>query len=244
MSGVEYNYETGANYFYKTYEEQMVTVPLSLIMRRRDNNHNLNVDLRMRQHEDELKKGQQVVCLQMNLFGLIGTVENIDSRKYQIKVNLDKDTEQKRIHDPYMGTNHLSSFYANATEEELKGQQFFQSEEIEKMMRLRDGVISRLTSSVLVSYASPETGEKMVVDIGLNVKNFAKKQHVPQYVRFVTEQDKNAKYEGARVRSHWEYSASCVEIIKEYHEKYYHAFELVMKTMNSNKAVAKLSDLY
>ena len=58
----------------------------------------------------------------MNLFGLIGSVESIDSRKYQIKVKLDKHTEQKKIHDPYMGTNHLNTVYANATEEELRGQ--------------------------------------------------------------------------------------------------------------------------
>lgn len=43
-----------------------------------------------------------------------------------------------------------------------------------------------MTSSFLISYKNPENGEKMIVDIGLNIKNFSKKQHVPRYVRFVT----------------------------------------------------------
>ena len=52
-------------------------------------------------------------------------------------------------------------------------------------MKLKGGIISRLTSSFLVTYRNPETGEKMVVDVGLNIKNFTKKVHVPTYVRFV-----------------------------------------------------------
>jgi hypothetical protein len=52
-------------------------------------------------------------------------------------------------------------------------------------MKLKGGIISRVTSSFLVSYKNPENGEKMVVDVGLNIKNFTKRLHVPTYVRFV-----------------------------------------------------------
>ena len=52
-------------------------------------------------------------------------------------------------------------------------------------MKLRGGIISRITSSFLISYRNPDNGDKMVVDLGLNIKNFTKKLHVPTYVRFV-----------------------------------------------------------
>jgi hypothetical protein len=52
-------------------------------------------------------------------------------------------------------------------------------------MKLKGGIISRITSSFLVSYRNPDNGDKMVVDVGLNIKNFTKKLHVPTYVRFV-----------------------------------------------------------
>ena len=57
------------------------------------------------------------------------------------------------------------------------------------MMKLKGGIISRLTSSFLVSYRNPESNEKTVVDLGLNIKNFTKKLHVPSYVRFVSNPD-------------------------------------------------------
>jgi len=37
----------------------------------------------------------------------------------------------------------------------------------------------------LISYRNPDDGEKMIVDLGLNIKNFTKKLHVPSFVRFV-----------------------------------------------------------
>jgi hypothetical protein len=52
-------------------------------------------------------------------------------------------------------------------------------------MGLKAGIISRITSSFLISYCCPETREKMVVDLGLNIKNFTKRVHVPTFVRFV-----------------------------------------------------------
>jgi hypothetical protein len=49
-----------------------------------------------------------------------------------------------------------------------------------------------MTSSFLISYKSPDKGEKMIVDLGLNIKNFSKKLHVPQFVRFVSNQQDTA----------------------------------------------------
>lgn len=100
------------------------------------------------------------------------------------------------------------------------------------MLKLKGGIISRITSSFLIQYKNPESGDKMVVDLGMNIKNFSKKVHVPQYVRFISNGgdaamnqhdgwNHNKFARGANhVRSHWEYSADCVELIREYYEKF------------------------
>jgi len=56
---------------------------------------------------------------------------------------------------------------------------------IEGMMKLSKGIINKLTGSVLISYYDAEAHEKQVIDVGLNLKNFTKKVHIPDYVRFV-----------------------------------------------------------
>ena len=103
---------------------------------------------------------------------------------------------------------------------------FFGDQDIELNLKLKFGIVSRITSSFLISYRNPDNGEKIVVDLGLNVKNFTKRLHVPQFVRFVQSQNDLAMNQldgynhnkfarGANhVRSHWEYSHECVEIIK------------------------------
>jgi hypothetical protein len=40
-----------------------------------------------------------------------------------------------------------------------------------------------------VTFYDPLRRDKTVIDLGLNIKNFVKKQHVPDYVRFVADQD-------------------------------------------------------
>jgi|LauGreDrversion4_2_1035121.scaffolds.fasta_scaffold21579_6 hypothetical protein len=42
----EVRFTSKDNYYYKIYETEPETVPLSMLMRRRDNNHYLNVNMR------------------------------------------------------------------------------------------------------------------------------------------------------------------------------------------------------
>ena len=97
--------------------------------------------------------------------------------------------------------------------------------------------------------------ERQVVDVGLNIKNFTKKVHVPDFVRFVAphsagssllddfNHDKHSR--GARhVRKHWEYSHECFEIIKEYLRRFPEVFDAVYKTMKGKGAMKSLYDLY
>ena len=137
----------------------------------------------------------------------------------------------------------------------LQESQYYGDQEIELQMGLKSGIISRITSTFLISYRSPETGEKMVVDLGLNVKNFTKRVHVPKFVRFVQNAESainqhdtfehNRFGRGANhVRSHWEYSFECFQIIKQYYEQFPQVFEALKKCGSKGPAVNKLKDLY
>ena len=59
------------------------------------------------------------------------------------------------------------------------------------MLDLERGTINKLTGSYLIGYDSPEHDEKQVVDIGLNIKNFTKKVHIADYVRFIANDSAN-----------------------------------------------------
>lgn len=39
----------------------------------------------------------------MKLFGIIGSIQKIDLKKKMAKVYFDKNEEQQKIHDPFMG---------------------------------------------------------------------------------------------------------------------------------------------
>lgn len=52
-----------------------------MVMKKRDPLHYLNVTLRCKEIAQSIKEGDQVVCLNMNLFGIIGSVTKIDKKK-------------------------------------------------------------------------------------------------------------------------------------------------------------------
>ena len=66
---------------------------------------------------------------------------------------------------------------------------FYTDGQIEADLNLRPGVVNRLTGSFLVSFIDKESGERQVFDLGLNIKNYTKKVHIPDYVRYVAEED-------------------------------------------------------
>jgi hypothetical protein len=47
--------------------------------------------------------------------------------------------------------------------------------------------VNKLTGSFLVTFLDRDKYEKQVVDLGLNIKNFTKKVHIPDYVRYVAD---------------------------------------------------------
>ena len=192
VENVVFDYDSGT--FYKTYKENPDVVPLSLLMRKREQSHPLScLSLRTSQHhERELVKQQECVCLNFDKFGLVGKIDNVDMRKQLITMSFDKSNEEKKVHDPFMGQNLIRNLSTDQQSELLKSQSFFGDQDIEQQLKLKTGIVSRITSSFLISYRNPDNGEKMIVDLGLNVKNFTKKLHVPQFVRFVQNANESA----------------------------------------------------
>lgn len=95
-------------------------------------------------------------------------------------------------------------------------------------MKLRFGVVNKITGTILLTFNDKESGERLVLDLGLNVKNFTKRVHIADYVRFTVDEDaaanQNDDYEhntfarGAKhIRKHWQYSQECYDIIVEYY---------------------------
>ncbi len=185
VEGVQFDFESNA--YYKTYKEQPDFIPFSFIMRKRDPAHPMScLNLRIGKNpERELRVAQSVICLTLDKFALCGKIGNVDFRKQVVKVEFDKASEEQKLHDPFMGKKHISELFATKSEEMEKAKSFFGDQDIEQMMKLKGGIISRVTSSFLISYRNPDNGDKMVVDVGLNIKNFTKKLHVPIFVRFV-----------------------------------------------------------
>lgn len=107
----------------------------------------------------------------------------------------------------------------------------------------------------MIKYKDKGSGDRVMIDLGLNVKNWSKRLHVPRYVRFITSQEKavanqhdgmvhNAHSKGGKkTRSHWEYSAELVEILKEYKEKFPEVFVAAAKGRKSN-SMPDLRDLF
>lgn len=89
----------------------------------------------------------------------------------------------------------------------------------------------------------------------MNIKNFTKKAHIPDYVRFVSpdtasnniydEFEHNQHSRGAKhIRKHWEYSQECVAIIAEYVQKFPEILAAIQSTAKKNKAMNSLYDIY
>lgn len=94
-----------------------------------------------------------------------------------------------------------------------------------------------------------------MIDLGLNLKNFVKKAHIPDFVRYVVDEEvadnqfddyhHNHHARGAKhVRKHWEYSEECLEIIREYQQRYGFIIDIIVKTMRNNKSMLTLKDIF
>ena len=96
-------YDNKAHLHYKVYDEESLLLPLSLVMRRRDPNHYLNVNQRCHSLLQSFSPASNVLCLNSQLFGVVGTLHSVNSSKGTVKVAFDKESEEQKIHDPFLG---------------------------------------------------------------------------------------------------------------------------------------------
>ena len=69
--------------FWKDYDPDVdgVVLPFSVLMKKRSENHYANLNPRINNLVHCLKPKKQVVCLNQNLYGIIGTIDMIDLAK-------------------------------------------------------------------------------------------------------------------------------------------------------------------
>ena len=117
----------------------------------------------------------------MTLFGVMGRVAEIDIKRQAIKVEFDLNQEQSKLHDPFLGHHSLKNKNANLQNTVKK---FYNEHQIEEILEMQPGVVNRITSSFLIAYRDQDKDDRSVIDVGLNLKNFTRKQFIPSYVRY------------------------------------------------------------
>lgn len=114
----------------------------------------------------------------------MGRLEAVDARKQLVKLSIDKQAEESKVHDPFMGEKHLRHLHKSNAAQVETAQAFFGETDIDMLLNFKPGTTARITSSFMLTYKDPKSKEKCMVDIGLNLKNWTKQMHVAGYVRF------------------------------------------------------------
>ena len=66
---------------------------------------------------------------------------------------------------------------------------YYSDSQIEEILKLPRGCVNKITGNFLVTFNDRDWYEKNVIDLGLNINNFTKKQPIPDYVRFFGDPD-------------------------------------------------------
>jgi CRISPR/Cas system CSM-associated protein Csm2 small subunit len=110
----------------------------------------------------------------------MGTIAYVNDKDNTIKIRIDKSEEEKKAHNVHMGMDCLTSQYVKKNTH----RRFYRDFDIEKEVGLKSGICNKITGSFLVSYFNPETEDRDISDLGLNIKNFRNQTHIPNYVRY------------------------------------------------------------
>jgi len=271
IKGTDYNDFTDE--ISRTFDEGHV-IPFNLLQQSRDPYHFLNLNPRLQNKLGRVQPNHPAICFNSEMFGVMCLIKSKDARHQTVKAEFDRQSEENKIHNPWMAENYLKHQYekqskalnkkgkkqddAIVDEEEEEGtftSKFYGDREIETFLKLKQGSVNRLTGSLLIAYDEEGKDQRQVVDVGLNLKNFTKRVHIPDYVRFVQPNtaanvlfdvfNHNQHYRGANhIRKHWEYSEDCFGIVREYQEKFPEVFELLLKILKKSKAMNTLNDIY
>ena len=172
MADVGFNTDYENQYFFKTYDEMPDVLPLSLMMRVRDRNHYLEVESRVLSPTEDIRQNAQLLICKVNAYGLMGTCLSKDRKTGNIKVGFNKNRESAKVHDPFLGQKAIQQFERDNSEAANKARQFFGEQEIDVILQVPSGVTAAMTSQFMVKYRCPEKKERVLVDIGLNIKSW------------------------------------------------------------------------
>ena len=53
------------------------------------------------------KQGSLAICMNTQLFGVVGAVQGVDTMRNNVKVNFDREAEEAKVHDPFLGITAL-----------------------------------------------------------------------------------------------------------------------------------------
>lgn len=110
-----------------------------------------------------------------------------------MKFEVDKELEEMKLHNPFFGLTLL-----NKESKEDKNQKYFFDSEIEAQLGIPKGSVNKITSWFIVTFDTFSEEGKRTVDLGLNIKNYFKKCHVPGYVKYIPEDKEESKSDKQR----------------------------------------------
>lgn len=229
----------------KVYHKAGLTLPLSLCMKRRSKQHFMNVSDRVKKPGSTLQEGQLALCLSNQLFGVVGKIKSIDNEKGFVRMDIDFEQEEMKLHHPFFGITFLHKFLKADGPKAQSA--FFDETEVEKQLGLTAGTVHKITSSFNLSYQLIGQESRKVADLGLNVKNYFKQCHVPGLVRYLVE-DTEPEQDKTQPKKSWQYSSECVEIIKAYQQAFPEVFVAITKELaakrKNEKSYKGLNGLY
>lgn len=100
-------YDDERDELYKLYSEQSMTLPFNLVMKKRDPYHYLNVNERTATPFGRIKAGGEAICFNEGLFGVLGKAKGKDGKRGTVKLEINKEIEERKIHHPFVAENFL-----------------------------------------------------------------------------------------------------------------------------------------
>lgn len=105
LRGVEY--DEMRDQVYKVYTDECLTVPVNVCMRKRSAAHPLNVNERCNAAHGRITAKAPALCFNQGLLGVIGTVKGTDPKRQQVRLVIDRASEEAKIHNPFLAENFL-----------------------------------------------------------------------------------------------------------------------------------------
>lgn len=100
-------YDDYQNEVFKIYDEESITVPFNICMRKRAANHYLNVNERLSSGHGRVKVNNPAICFNSGLLCVMGQIKRKDPKKYMAAIEIDKESEERKIHNPFLAENFL-----------------------------------------------------------------------------------------------------------------------------------------